>query len=215
MNLTPNQKGAIAEAVIAAEAAKHGIEVLRPQAEHMRYDLAFDLGPKIVRVQCKWARKEGDVVTVKLATSRHTPINGYKRTTYAAREVDAVAVYCGDLDRCYFLPISQVEGRSAIHLRLAPAKNNQLAAINSASDHEFSGAVAQLARAIGWQPVGRGFESLQLHHQESLPIETVGAEEFGLHAPRYVQRAAAGEKFLITRRGRGMARLVPPHVAQR
>jgi antitoxin (DNA-binding transcriptional repressor) of toxin-antitoxin stability system len=38
----------------------------------------------------------------------------------------------------------------------------------------------------------------------------VGAEEFGLHAPRYSQRAAAGESFLITRRGRPMARLIPP-----
>jgi len=38
----------------------------------------------------------------------------------------------------------------------------------------------------------------------------VGAEEFGAHSPRFVQRAAAGESFLITRRGKPMARLVPP-----
>jgi len=30
-----------------------------------------------------------------------------------------------------------------------------------------------------------------------------------MHGPRYVQRAAAGEEFLITRRGKRMARLVP------
>ena len=38
----------------------------------------------------------------------------------------------------------------------------------------------------------------------------VGSEEFGLHAPRYVQRAKAGKRFLITRRGRPMAGLVSP-----
>ena len=31
-----------------------------------------------------------------------------------------------------------------------------------------------------------------------------------MHGPRYVQRAKAGESFLITRRGKPMARLVPP-----
>lgn len=44
----------------------------------------------------------------------------------------------------------------------------------------------------------------------SIRAGTVGAEEFGAHAPRYVQRARAGESFLIIRRGRPMAGLVPP-----
>jgi hypothetical protein len=48
-----NQKGAIAETAIAAEALKAGIHVLKPVAEHQRYDLAFDLGARILRIQCK------------------------------------------------------------------------------------------------------------------------------------------------------------------
>jgi hypothetical protein len=51
--LTPNQKGAIAEAVIAAEAAKAGVLVLRPILD-ARYDLVFDTGNTLWRVQCKW-----------------------------------------------------------------------------------------------------------------------------------------------------------------
>ena len=43
--LTSNDKGNIAEAAIALEAIKLGIDVLKPVAEHGRYDLAFDLGP--------------------------------------------------------------------------------------------------------------------------------------------------------------------------
>jgi hypothetical protein len=46
--LTSNDKGNIAEAAIALEAIKLGIEVLRPVAEHGRYDLAFDLGNQIL-----------------------------------------------------------------------------------------------------------------------------------------------------------------------
>ena len=42
--LSSNDKGNIAEAAIALEAIKLGIDVLKPVAEHGRYDLAFDLG---------------------------------------------------------------------------------------------------------------------------------------------------------------------------
>jgi hypothetical protein len=115
-----------------------------------------------------------------------------------------------ELDECYFLPVDLVAERSAIHLRLKPAKNNQRAAINLAGDYEFSGAVAQLARASPWHGEGRRFESGQLHLPSSPDIETVGAEEFGYRYARYLQRAAAGESFLVTRRGRPMARISPP-----
>ena len=57
--LTSNDKGNIAELAIALEATKLGIEVLKPVSEHVRYDLAFDLGHRILRVQCKWARFKG------------------------------------------------------------------------------------------------------------------------------------------------------------
>ena len=50
--LTTNQKGAIAEEAIAAEAVKLGITVCRPNLD-ARYDLIFDLGSRLLRVQCK------------------------------------------------------------------------------------------------------------------------------------------------------------------
>jgi len=50
--LTTNQKGAVAETAIAHEAIKLGIGVYRPLCDE-RYDLIFDLGPTLVRVQCK------------------------------------------------------------------------------------------------------------------------------------------------------------------
>jgi PD-(D/E)XK endonuclease len=52
--LNSNRKGAIAEAKIAAAAIELGIPVLCPIAEHGRYDLAFEIGGRILRVQCKW-----------------------------------------------------------------------------------------------------------------------------------------------------------------
>jgi hypothetical protein len=135
-------KGAIAEAAIASQAIEMGIFVLRPMIEGRRYDLMFDIDHRLYRVQCKWAPRIGSVVRVQLQCSRYTP-HGYVRTTYSADEIDVVVAYCQELKRCYWLPIDMVAGKRAIHLRLEPARNNQEAAINFATDYEF-GAIAQL-----------------------------------------------------------------------
>jgi PD-(D/E)XK endonuclease len=67
--LTSNEKGNIAELAVALEATKLGVEVLKPLAEHGRYDLAFDLGHRILRVQCKNAKRRGDVLVISLVSS--------------------------------------------------------------------------------------------------------------------------------------------------
>jgi PD-(D/E)XK endonuclease len=55
-DLTPSQKGAVAEAAITAAAIQLGLVVLRPLSEGGRYDLMIDLDPALLRVQCKLAR---------------------------------------------------------------------------------------------------------------------------------------------------------------
>lgn len=69
--LTTDQKGAIAESAVVHAAIKLGIGVYRPAFEGGRYDLIFDLGARLLRVQCKWAVRQGEVVVV-----RATPVAG-------------------------------------------------------------------------------------------------------------------------------------------
>jgi hypothetical protein len=57
MQLTSSQKGGVAELKIAAEAADLGIDVFRPMIDGARCDLIFDTGPRLLRVQCKWATR--------------------------------------------------------------------------------------------------------------------------------------------------------------
>jgi prevent-host-death family protein len=209
--LSTNQKGGIAETAITAAATKLGIPVLRPVVEHARYDLAFEIGDRILRVQCKWGRlhDDGAVIKVNLTSSWCTP-TGYERRYYREDEIDLVAVYCGDLDRCYLLPSALVAGRRGIQLRVTPPKNGQRACLNHAVDFEFPGAVAQLDRAPAWQAGGQGFESPQLHSSPD-PPETlhVGCHEFRNHFGYYLERAANGHEVLVSRRGRPYARLIP------
>src|SRR5215207_3881184 len=143
VSMTPTQKGNIAEAKILAAAVQAGVLVSRPAVEGCRYDLIFDVGTRLLRVQCKWARRDGEVIVVRARTSRYSPSAGYIQTVYVAHEVDGIAAYCPDLDACYYVPIAAIEGKAFLHLRLAPARNNQRTGVTMAADYRL-GAVAQL-----------------------------------------------------------------------
>jgi prevent-host-death family protein len=204
-----NRKGAIAEAEIAAAAVRLGASVLRPISEHGRYDLVFEIGGQLLRVQCKWAALEGDVIRIQLATSRSTP-RGYLRETYSAHEIDAIAAYCHDLDECYFLPASLIAGKSALHLRRGPARNGQRAALNWAAEYRLSGAIAQLGERRRGTPeaVGSSPTSSTPGTTDGTPI-TIGAHEFRERFGYWMDRGANGDEIIVTRRGRPSVRLAP------
>ena len=215
--LTTNQKGAIAETAIAAAATKLGISVLRPIVEHGRYDLAFEIGRRLLRVQCKWGGLDPEraVIKVQLQTSWLSP-SGYVRASYSEDEIDLLAIYCGELDRCYLLPCSLIAGRRAIYLRLTPPKNQQRACINLAKDFEFPGAVAQLGERQSGTLEARGSSPLSSTSPPPLTerIVGVGSHQFRNHFGYYLERAAAGAEIHISRHGRPFARLLPAEARQ-
>src|SRR5688500_7288629 len=136
-----------------------------------RCDLIFDLRPELVRVQCKWARRVGDVVVISCYRCRRNA-DGLLRQFYTRDEVDLFAAYCADVEKCYLLPFDDIAPRGAAFLRIAPTRNNQRLGIRWAADYEFAatltrlGAVAQLgerragsAKATGSSPVGSTSEA--------------------------------------------------------
>jgi hypothetical protein len=149
LNLSTSRKGAVAEAEIAATLIRLDLVVLWPLCEGGRYDLVVDLGAQLLRVQCKWASRHGNVLTTRCSTSRHTP-SGYRRSTYCADEIDAIAAYAADTDDCYLIPIREVEGHKTISLRLAATRNNQADRVRWARDYELHSSLKR-----NW---GMGFE---------------------------------------------------------
>jgi prevent-host-death family protein len=150
-----------------------------------------------------------DVVAVTLMSTRYTSGGRQIRRPYSASEVDAIAVYCEALDESYLLAPEMFDGRRGVYLRIAPPRNGQRAQLNWAAQYELSGAVAQLGRASEWHSEGRGFESHQLHSSIRSGQEVVGAHDFRSRFGWYMERAAAGEEFLVTRRGKPYVRLIP------
>jgi hypothetical protein len=212
MFVNSNHKGNVAELAIAKEAASLGLSVFAPLTEHERYDLILGIKDRLLRVQCKWASCREDVIYVRLKSSRHSPTRGYIVATYGQSEIDAVAVYCGDLDRCYLLPIDLVADCGVITLRVKPTRNKQRAALNWAAEYEFRGAVAQLAERVDGIDEAEGSNpSSSIPSDEAAPaFEEVGAHQFRNHFGYYMERAAAGAEILVRRRGRLYARLGPP-----
>jgi hypothetical protein len=136
MEWSSDQKGSIAESAIVHAAIKLGLSVSKPLTDGDRYDLIFDLAPGLIRVQCKWAALIGDVVSVRCYSCRRTRLGQLKRG-YSLNQIDAIAAYCGDLDRCFYFPIDWLGGRTTIQLRIRPPRNNQRAGINWADDFGF------------------------------------------------------------------------------
>jgi PD-(D/E)XK endonuclease len=172
--LTTDQKGAVAESAIAYAAIKLGVGVYKPLSDGGRYDVIFDLGSQLVRVQCKSAVHRGSVLAIPCYSARRCR-GGFVKRPYAAAEIDAIAAYSPELDRCFFIPFDEIPGRTCLQLRLDACRNNQRRGINWANDFDFAarltallGAIAQLgercdgiAEVAGSSPAGSTFRTLR------------------------------------------------------
>jgi hypothetical protein len=214
MDHDSNRKGNVAELAFAFQAANLGLVVYHPLTEHGRADLVIGIGGRLLRVQCKWGARKGDTILVNLATNRRSR-DGYVRTRYTADEVDAIGVYCEELNSCYLIPIETAGGMTGISLRLAPARNGQRAALNWAEQYRL-GAVAQLAERRRGTAEARGSNPLSSTHSEETAsaeevtdnVIPVGAHQFRNHFGYYMEQAAAGAEVVVSRRGLPYVRMV-------
>ena len=204
--MDPNRAGVIAESAIAAEAARLGFDVHLPMFGSPRADLILGVGERLLRVQCKSAPLRGDVVIVRARTCRRTA-DGLKHGTYSPSEIDLIAGYCPELNRCYALPMSLFERRTQICLRVAPARNGQRAGLHFAADYPL-GAIAQLEEHLAGSEgvVGSSPTSSTSTGAPAAPV-VVAAHEFRNRFGWYMERAAAGEEIRVSHRGRPRIRV--------
>jgi PD-(D/E)XK endonuclease len=125
--LTTDQKGAIAEAAVIKAAVELGVIVSRPVVE-CRYDLIFDVTSRLLRVQCKWAHSDGEVIAVRCYSTRRDA-NGFVRRAYERTGVDLFGVYCPETRDCYLVPFDDVPLGGSLQLRIVfpsqPAKTRR------------------------------------------------------------------------------------------
>lgn len=130
------QKGDMAELAVAFDLRRRGYRVAFPYGEDGDYDLIVDRDGRLERVQVKYTRSNGDIVIVRCRS--HSLTNGKVRQTkhYTSQSIDWLAVYEADSGMCFYIPATALgEGRSVLHLRLTPARNNQAKGIRQATDY--------------------------------------------------------------------------------
>ena len=110
--MSTNHKGAIAETAITAEATRLGIEVYRPVAEGGRFDLIFAFADASLAACNQRRRQQGQVVVIRPYACRRAR-EGLRVRSYAAEEIDAIAGYCLELERCFYVPIAKIARRRA------------------------------------------------------------------------------------------------------
>lgn len=129
-------KGDTAELMVAADLVKRGYRVAFPYGEDTDYDLIVERHGELERVQVKYTESRDNVVVVRCKS--HSLTNGKVRQTkrYTAEMIEWLAVYDRNTDRCYYVPAQELgEGRSMIHLRLAPTLSGRKLGINWARDY--------------------------------------------------------------------------------
>jgi hypothetical protein len=134
---TPSRKakGDLAEAMVFADLIKRGHKVALPYGEDWDYDLIVSRDGVLERLQVKYTESNGRFVEVKCFSASLT--NGRVRRVkrYTAQTVDWIGVYDRTTERCYYVPSTEfADGRSYLHLRLAPCQNGQTKGVRWARD---------------------------------------------------------------------------------
>ncbi|MGZ4200724.1 MAG: group I intron-associated PD-(D/E)XK endonuclease [Thermoleophilaceae bacterium] len=113
-----------------------GHKIAIPYGEDWDYDLIVCRHGALERVQAKYTESDGRVIEVKCFSASLTggKVRSIKR--YTASTVDWIAVYDATTQRCYYVSSSEFsEGKTYLHLRLAPPRNNQRRGIRFAEDY--------------------------------------------------------------------------------
>ena len=135
--LSKKAKGDLAELKVATDRVARGYKIALPYGEDWDCDLIVCRdGETLERVQVKYADSNG--VFVRVRCFSHSMTKGRVRGTkhYTALTIDWLAVWDRHIDRCFYIPASELgDGRAHLHLRLAPTLNGQLRGIRHADDY--------------------------------------------------------------------------------
>ena len=111
-------KGDIAEQSTIVQALKRGWGVLQPVGDRLPYDLVFDIGTQLVKIQVKaaWLNQSSGNYVID---NRRTKTNRRQmlRSPYQASDFDFAIAYIDDLDVFYIFPAEVfISYGSEIHL---------------------------------------------------------------------------------------------------
>jgi len=116
--MNTKHRGDIAEQAAILHALKRGWGVLKPIGDNLPYDLIFDIGGRLIRVQVKYAWLDAPSRNY-VVDNRRTKTNRRQmvRELYTAADFDFALVYIEDKDCFYVFPVNVfINYGSEIHM---------------------------------------------------------------------------------------------------
>ena len=129
------RKGEIGKLKVQLRATELGFLVSIPAVEG-RYDLVFDDGKRMYRVQVKYCDKRSTEGSVELDLRKQCRGQG-KRKAYTGGEIDVVVVYLPVTNKCYWFDTGQFDGVKSLTIRFDTPKNGRSKGLRFAKDFEF------------------------------------------------------------------------------
>lgn len=120
--------GKLSEYYVAYKLSENGFNVVVPTGAP-RYDLIAEKGDDRYFIQVKSVARQDDLLKVYLQTSK--ALVGYR-----PNEVDIIAIHERKENKIYFVPISDIEGLTAITLRFTERFGTQGRKTHYAKDYE-------------------------------------------------------------------------------
>ncbi len=132
-NIT-KEKGDIGVMEVMLDLTKKGYKIFTTISEHLPFDFAAFKNNKFYKIQAKYRSEVDGTIPVPLRTS-WSDKNGSHEQLYDKDDIDYIAVYCPETDKCYYVHIKDFENSTAITLRLTKPKNNQSKGVKLADDY--------------------------------------------------------------------------------
>ena len=128
---TSHEKGVLGELAFTIHLIQRGYTILNPLNPNSSYDLVAEKNGNFMRIQVKYCTPRNGRIRVELERPKR------KTKNYRDRNVDAMGAYDSQSEKCYLIPISQINEKSEIWLRVDNPKNSQQKKINYASKYEI------------------------------------------------------------------------------
>jgi hypothetical protein len=130
--VNPTAIGTRTEGILLAELLKRGKNVLLPFGGGARYDLAYDEGGQLIRVQCK----TGSYIRGCISFNTRSLTREGRHVGYA-EDADFFGIYSEYTGKAYFVPVAAC-ARGKGSLRVEPSLNNQARNVLWAADYELN-----------------------------------------------------------------------------
>ena len=129
------EKGDLGVIEVILDMTKHGYKIFTTISEHLPFDFVAFKDNKFLRIQAKYRTLEDSgKVSVPFRTS-WSDKNGTHEQYYNKEDIDYIAVYCPQTDKCYYVDPSASDNKNALILRVENPKNGQTKGIKFADDY--------------------------------------------------------------------------------